>query len=177
MTQNGQTSQVVYFGNNVYVQQRGLAQLLWQPALDPSFDGKWIVMPTTVMPFIDSFRTPTLLSQCAENFASEAQPGSQTKVNGVPAIPLISNDLDGNKDIITVALDGSAHLLTWEVKASPSTPTDCLGSATAITDQLSWAPADLPIGTFTFSGYQAPVNVVVPNTTANAPTPTDTPTS
>jgi hypothetical protein len=175
MSQNGQTSQVVFFGSNIYVQQLALAQLLWQPAIDPSLSGKWIVLPTTVVPFIDTFRTPTLLAQCAQNFATGAQLGSQTKVNGIPAIPLISNDGSGNKNIISVALDGTAHLLSWEVKASPETPQDCLGGSNDLGGALSWAATALPLGTFSFSGYQAPVNVVVPVTTANAPAPTETP--
>jgi hypothetical protein len=176
MTQNGQTSQVVYDGTNLYVQQLGLAQLLWQPALDPSFNGRWIVMPSDATPVVDTFRTPSLVAQCAESFTNTAQPGNQTKVNGVPAIPLIANDDSGDKNIITVALDGSAHLLSWEVKAAANTPDSCLGgNSGGFNSPLSWAATSLPLGTFTFSGYQAPVNVVVPSTTANAPAPTETP--
>jgi hypothetical protein len=177
LTQNGQTSQVVYYGNKMYIQQRSLAQLLWQPALDASFNGKWVVIAANALPFVDTFRTPNLIATCAQDFASQAQTGSLTKVGGISAVPLILNDDNGNKNIITVALDGSAHLLSWQVKASASSPQDCLGGANDLTNQLSWAPTALPIGTFTFSGYQSPVNVVVPNTIMDAPLPTDTPTS
>ena len=177
MTQNGQTSLVVYSGSNMYVQERGLAQLLWHPPLDASFTGKWVVLPATVIPFIDTLRTPTILAQCVQDFANQTQTGTQTTVGGVSAVPLIFNDGNGNKNVITVALDGTAHLLSWEVKASPSSPQDCLGGAADLATQLSWAPTTLPIGTFTFGGYQTPVNVVVPSTTLNAPVPTETPTA
>ena len=173
MTLNGTFSEFVITGTTMYIQERALAQILMGQPIDPSYDGKWIGIPTSYGLNLDTWRTATLMASCINDYDSNLQARPQTTIDRQKAVPLLFVDSSQDRGIFYVALDSTAHLIHWTIQASPEPPADCTGGVNHFNDQGTYPG---PVGDFTFSNFNKPVNVLVPTTGTQGPTPAPTPT-